>query len=91
MNKLVKKYNNTLHRSIGEEPIDVDWSALSEKIETNPKSPRFKVGDRIWITKYNKVLVRFKLKIGQIFFLSGFSFTNTHNSQDSRGRGRSSP
>ena len=42
LNKLVDQYNNT---------INPDYSALGEKIETNSKAPKFKVKDRVRITK----------------------------------------
>ena len=45
------KNNNTCHRFIGKNPIDVDNSALIEETEMNPKAPKFKVGDRVRITK----------------------------------------
>ena len=32
MNKLVDQYNNTYHYSIGKKYINVDYSALTEKI-----------------------------------------------------------
>ena len=41
LNKLVNKYSNTYHRAIGKKPINADYSSLSDKIETNPKSPKF--------------------------------------------------
>ena len=53
--RLVDKYNNTYHRSIGKKPIDADYSVLIEKIETIAKSPKFKVGDRVRITKKKNV------------------------------------
>ena len=31
LNKLVNKYNNTYHCSIGEKPVNADYSSLSEK------------------------------------------------------------
>ena len=34
-------------------PINTDYSALTGKIETNPKAPPFKVNDRVRITKKN--------------------------------------
>ena len=37
LNKLVNEYNKTYHHSIGKEPINADYSALTEKIETNSK------------------------------------------------------
>ena len=51
LNKLVDVSNNTYHHSINKEPIDADYSALTENIESNPKAPKFKVNDRVRITK----------------------------------------
>ena len=42
LNKLVDQYNSTYH-SIGKKPINANYSALTEKIETNPKAPKFKL------------------------------------------------
>ena len=53
LNKLVDHYNKTYHHSIGKKPINVDYSALTEKIETNPKAHKFKVNKRVRTTKYN--------------------------------------
>ena len=53
LNKLVDKYNNTYHSSIIKKSINRDYSALTENIETNLKPPKFKVNDRVRITKYN--------------------------------------
>ena len=55
LNKLVDHYNNTCHRSIGNKSINGDYSALTEKIVTNVKAPKFKVSDRIIITKYKNI------------------------------------
>ena len=52
LNKLVDQYNNTSHYSITKKPINADQSAFTEKIETNHKAPKFKVNDRVRITKY---------------------------------------
>ena len=54
MNKLVDEYNNTYHRSISKKPIHGDYSVWTEKIQTNLKAPKFKVGNRVKITKYKK-------------------------------------
>ena len=35
--------------------IDADYSALTEKIETNLKATKFKVNDRVRITKHKKI------------------------------------
>ena len=52
MNKPVDQYNNAYHHSISTKSINTDYSALVEKIETNPEVPKFKVHDRVSITKY---------------------------------------
>ena len=51
-NKLVDKWNKTYHHFIGKKPIDADYSALTEKIKSNHKVPKFKVRERVRITKY---------------------------------------
>ena len=55
LDKLKDECNNTVHRSIGKKPIDADYSALTQEIGTNPKAPKFKVGDRVKITKYKNI------------------------------------
>ena len=52
LNKLVDQYNNTYHHSINKKPINADYSALTEKNETNPKAPKFEINARVIITKY---------------------------------------
>ena len=54
LNKIVGQYNNS-YSSINKKPINADYSALTEKIETNPKAPKFKVNDRVRITKYKNI------------------------------------
>ena len=54
MNKLIDQYNNTYHHSINKKPINT-LTALTKKIETNPKTPKFKVNDRVRINKYKNV------------------------------------
>ena len=54
-NKLVDQYNNTHHHSINKKPINADCSALTEKIEINLKTPKFKVNDWVRITEYKKI------------------------------------
>ena len=52
LNKLVDQYNNNYYRHfINKKAINADYSAFTEKIETNPKAPKFKVNDRVRITK----------------------------------------
>ena len=35
--------------------VDADYSALTGKIESSHKAPKFKVGDRVRITKYKNI------------------------------------
>ena len=69
MNKLVDKWNNTYHRSIGKEPIDADYSALAKEIEMNPKVPKFKSGDRVRMVDTKVFLAKITPKIGQDKYL----------------------
>ena len=39
LDKLLDEYNNTYHCSTGKKPIRADYSAWSEVIETDYKSP----------------------------------------------------
>ena len=55
LNKLADQYSNTYHHSNNKKPINADYSALTDKIETNPKAPKFKVNDRVRITKYKNI------------------------------------
>ena len=48
LNKLLDQYNNS-HHHIGKKPINANYSALTEKIGTSPKAPKFKVNDRVKI------------------------------------------
>ena len=51
LNKLVKEYSNTYHRSIGKKLADVDYSALPEEIEMNSEAPELNVRDIVRISK----------------------------------------
>ena len=55
LNKLVDQNNNTYHHSNNKKPIGADYSVLTEKIETNPEAPKFKVNDRVGTTKYKNI------------------------------------
>ena len=55
MSKLEDQYNNNDHSSIGKKPINADCSTFTEKNETNPKDPKFKVNDRVRDTKYENI------------------------------------
>ena len=47
--------NNFYHHSICKKPSNADYSALNEKIETNPKLLKFKLNDRVRIAKYKNI------------------------------------
>ena len=54
MNKLVDQYNNSYHHSV-KKAINADYSVLTKKMDTNSKSRKFKVNDRIRITKHKNI------------------------------------
>ena len=63
------EYKNTCHCSFGKKPVDADYSDMSVKIETNPKAPNPKVGDRFRITNYKNNLAKVTPTIGQKKYL----------------------
>ena len=53
----VNKYNNTVHKTIKMEPINVTDDSYAEYNEDfNKRDPKFKVGDRVRISKYKNIL-----------------------------------
>ena len=58
LNELLYEYNNIYHHSIDKKPIDADYSALAEEIESRHKAPKFKVGDKVRIIKYKKIFTK---------------------------------
>ena len=79
LNKLVDQYNNTYHHSINEKTISTDYSALTEKIETNPKAPKFKVNDRVRINRYKNIFSKSYTKnwSREIFIIDSVLKTNS--------------
>ena len=73
LNKLVDQSNNTCH-SIIKKPINADYSPLTEKIETNHKTPKFKVNDRVRMIRYKNIFCKVTLKIGQEKYLLSILF-----------------
>ena len=56
LNKLVDQYNNTTcHYSIIKKRINVNYSVSTENIESNSKTPKVKVNDKVRITKYKNI------------------------------------
>ena len=53
LDDIVDEYNNTYHTTIKMKPIDVkDNTYINTDKETNDKDPKFKIGDRVRISKY---------------------------------------
>ena len=78
LNKLVDQYNNTYHRSINKRPFKSDYSALTENIESNPKTPKFKVNDGVRITKYKYIFSKSYTEnwLREIFIIDSVLKTN---------------
>ena len=75
MNKLVDQYNNTSHHCIDKKPINTDYSALNEKIETNHNAPKFKAMIESELLSIRIFLVKVTLKIGQQKYLLPILFS----------------
>ena len=59
LDDIVDKYNNTYHTTIKMKPIDVkDNTYINTDKETNNKNPKFKVGDRVRISKYKNIFAK---------------------------------
>ena len=59
LDDIVKKYNGTINKSIGMRPKDVSDDVKAEYVEeSNEKSARFSVGDRVRISKFKNVFAK---------------------------------
>ena len=59
LDDMVNKYNNTIHRTIKMKPIDVTDDFYAEYNEdSNKRNPKFKVGDRVRISKYKNIFAK---------------------------------
>ena len=59
LDDIVKKYSNTVHRTIKMKPIDVTSDSYAEYNEdSNEKDPKFKVGDHVRISKYKNIFAK---------------------------------
>ena len=59
LDDIVGEYNNTYHRTIKMKPVDVkDNTYIDFKKEVNDKDPKFKVGDRVRLSKYKNVFAK---------------------------------
>ena len=56
---IVSEYNNTYHRTTKMKPVDVkDNTYIDFEKEVNNKDPKFKVGDRVRISKYKNIFTK---------------------------------
>ena len=59
LDDIVYEYNNTYHTTIKMKPIDVkDDTYINTNKEINNKDPKFKVGDRVRISKYKNIFAK---------------------------------
>ena len=59
LDDILNEYNNTYHTAIKMKPIDVkDNTYINTGKETNDKDPKFKVGDRVRISKYKNIFAK---------------------------------
>ena len=60
LDDIVGEYNNTYHRTIKMKPVDVkDNTYIDFEKEDNDKDPKFKVGDRVRISKYKNIFAKY--------------------------------
>ena len=70
LDDIVYEYNNTVHRTIKMEPIDITGdSYVKYNQNPNKKDPKFKVDDHVRISKYKNILLKDILQTGQKKFL----------------------
>ena len=59
LNDIVNRYNNTVHKTIKIKPSDVTGDSYVEyNEESNKKNPKFKVDDRVEISKYKNIFAK---------------------------------
>ena len=59
LDDIVGEYNNTYHRTIKMKPVNAkDNTYIDFKREVNDKDPKFKVGDRVRISKYKIIFAK---------------------------------
>ena len=59
LDHIVNEYNNTYHTTIKMKPIDVkDNTYINTDKDTKDKDPKFKVGDRVRISKYKNIFAK---------------------------------
>ena len=59
LDDIVDEYNNTYHRTIKLNPVDVkDNTYINFEKEVNDSDPKFKVGDHVRISKYKNIFAK---------------------------------
>ena len=59
LDDIVDEYNNTYHKTIKMQPVDVTSDSFAEyNEESNQKDPKFKVGDHVRISKFKNVFAK---------------------------------
>ena len=59
LDNIVNKYNNTVYGTIKMKPIDVTSDSYAECNEdSNETEPKFKVGDRVRLSKYKIIFAK---------------------------------
>ena len=59
LDDIVDKYNNTYHKTIGMNPIDIKSDSFAEyNEEFNEKDPNLRVGDHVRISKYKNIFAK---------------------------------
>ena len=59
LDDIVGEYNNTYHRTIKLNPVDVkDNTYIDFKKEVDDKDSRFKIGDQVRISKYGNIFAK---------------------------------
>ena len=59
LDNIVNKYNNTVHRSIKVNPVDVTFDPYAEyKEDSNEKDSKCKVGNHVRISKYKNIFAK---------------------------------
>ena len=59
LDDIIDKYNNTFHKTIEIKPIDFKSDSYAEyNVDSDEKSPKFKVSDRVRISKYKNIFAK---------------------------------
>ena len=69
LDDVVNKYNNTKHSTIKMKPIDVKNNKRVYTDEHNEKDGKFKVGDRVRISRYKNIFAKGYLLNGVVKYL----------------------